>query len=249
MSQYPMEQMTASLSGSIAASELEGAVAAAARALLGQQKADGHFVFELEADATIPAEYVLLTHWRGEAPDLQLERKIANYLRRIQGEHGGWPLFHDGRCNVSASVKAYFALKMIGDDPEAPHMARARQAILAHGGAAESNVFTRTLLALYGIIPWRGVPAMPVEIMLLPRWFPFHIAKISYWARTVLVPLTVLYALRPIASNPRRVRVPELFQTPPQQVGRWPKGPHQRFPWSQIFGGLDSLLKGVEPYF
>jgi squalene-hopene/tetraprenyl-beta-curcumene cyclase len=239
-------QMT---STALSHAELEGATAKALSALLALQKADGHFVFELEADATIPAEYILFTHWRGETPDLELERKIGNYLRRIQGAHGGWPLFHDGRLNVSASVKAYFALKMIGDDPAANHMVRTREAILAHGGAAASNVFTRTLLALYGIIPWRGVPVMPVEIILLPRWFPFHIAKISYWARTVLVPLTVLYALRPKPKNPRQVGIAELFATPPDQVGRWPKGPHQRFPWSQVFGAIDRVLRVVEPSF
>ena len=237
------------LTPAIAPQALEAAIGNAKRALLAQQQADGHFVFELEADATIPAEYVLLTHWRGEPPNMELEKKIASYLRRIQGAHGGWPLFHEGRLNVSASVKAYFALKMIGDKPQDAHMVRARQAILAHGGAAESNVFTRTLLALYGVIPWRGIPVMPVEIMLLPRWFPFHIAKISYWARTVLVPLTVLYALRPAPKNPRGVSVSELFCTPPEKVGRWPKGPHQRFPWSQIFGGIDGVLRIIEPYF
>ncbi|HTM46966.1 MAG TPA: squalene--hopene cyclase, partial [Polyangiaceae bacterium] len=233
----------------IAPTELDDTVTKATRALLAQQKADGHFVFELEADATMPAEYVLLTHWCGEKPILELEHKIANYLRRIQGAHGGWPLFHDGGFNISASVKAYFALKMIGDDPQAPHMARARNAVLAHGGAAESNVFTRSLLALYGVIPWSGIPVMPVEIMLLPRWFPFHLAKISYWARTVLAPLTVLYALRPVAKNPRRISVPELFCAPPEKIARWPKGPHQRFPWSQVFGGIDRFLQIVEPHF
>ena len=110
------------------------------------QHRDGHWVFELEADATIPAEYVLLRHYLGEPVDAQLEAKIAAYLRRIQGAHGGWPLFHDGEFNISASVKAYFALKMIGDAPDAEHMRRAREAILARGGAAGSNVFTRTLL-------------------------------------------------------------------------------------------------------
>ena len=79
-------------------------------------------MFELEADATIPAEYVLLRHYLGEPVDAELERKIAVYLRRIQGEHGGWPLFHGGDFDMSASVKAYFALKMIGDDIDAPHM-------------------------------------------------------------------------------------------------------------------------------
>jgi squalene-hopene/tetraprenyl-beta-curcumene cyclase len=249
MSRNLTEAMAGTRSAGIALGELDKSIGAATRALLAQQKLDGHFVFELEADATIPAEYVLLVHWRGETPKIELERKIAAYLRRIQGVHGGWPLFHDGGFNMSASVKAYFALKMIGDDPQAPHMVRAREAILAHGGAAQSNVFTRTLLALYRIIPWRGVPVMPVEIMLLPRWFPFHIAKISYWARTVLVPLTVLYALRPAPKNPRRVSISELFCTPPEKVGRWPKGPHQRFPWSQIFGAIDRVLQVVEPYF
>src|SRR5262249_9985063 len=156
---------------------LEPAIARATAALLRRRRPDGHWVFELEADATIPAEYVLLKHYLGEPAEPELERKIAVYLRRIQGEHGGWPLFHAGAFNISASVKAYFALKAIGDDPEAPHMRRARAAILAHGGAATCNVFTRFLLALFGQIPWRGVPVMPVEIMHLPAWFPFHLNK------------------------------------------------------------------------
>ncbi len=230
-------------------SSLQHAIDEATRALLAQQRPDGHFVFELEADVTIPAEYVLMVHWLGEAPDCELERRIGVYLRRIQAEHGGWPLFEGGRFNVSASVKAYFALKMIGDDPHAPHMRRARETILAHGGAARTNVFTRALLALYGAMPWRSVPVMPVEILLLPRWFPFHIAKISYWARTVLVPLTVLNALRPQACNPRRVDIAELFCTPPEQVQQWPIGEHHRFPWGQVFRTIDRVLRVVEPHF
>src|SRR5258708_17287493 len=196
---------------------LERRISRATKALLALQHENGHWCFELEADATIPAEYILLRHVRREKPDLELERLIAVYLRRIQGDHGGWPLVHAGPFDMSASVKAYFALKMIGDDPEAPHMAHAREAILGHGGAARSNVFTRFLLALYGEIPWRGVPTMPVEIMLLPSWFPFHITKISYWARTVLVPLLVLQALKPQARNPRGVRIGELVTVPPEQ--------------------------------
>ena len=173
--------------------------------------ADGHWVFELEADATIPAEYVLLRHYLAEPVDAALEAKIAVYLRRIQGAHGGWPLFHDGDFDMSASVKAYFALKMIGDSTERRHMRRAREAIRARGGAARSNVFTRIMLALFGFVSWRAVPVMPVEIMLLPKWFPFHIDKISYWSRTVIVPLLVLMALKPTARNPKGVRIDELF--------------------------------------
>src|SRR3569833_2811423 len=107
--------------------EVEAMIHAATDAILAEQKPDGHWVYELEADATIPAEYVLLVHWLGETPNLALERKIGNYLRRIQGAHGGWPLYHAGAFDISATVKAYFALKMIGDDIDAPHMTRARE--------------------------------------------------------------------------------------------------------------------------
>src|SRR5579862_6120830 len=132
--------------------EVEDAVRAATDAILAEQRPDGHWVYELEADATIPAEYVLMVHYFGEPANAELERKIGVYLRRIQGDHGGWPLFHDGDFDMSASVKAYFALKMIGEDINAPHMRRAREAILARGGAVKSNVFTRALLSLYGVI-------------------------------------------------------------------------------------------------
>jgi squalene-hopene/tetraprenyl-beta-curcumene cyclase len=233
---------------SAAMDRLEASIALAAQSLCALQQPDGHFVFELEADATIPAEYVLMRHYRGEPVAAALEAKIARYLRRIQSQDGGWPLFHEGASDVSASVKAYFALKMIGDGPDAPHMARARAWILAQGGAASSNVFTRNLLALYGAVPWRAVPVMPVEIMLLPRWFPFHLHKVSYWARAVLVPLMVLNALKPLARNPKGVGIEELFATPPEEVRHWPKGPHQTWPWSQIFGGIDRLLRALEPY-
>jgi squalene-hopene/tetraprenyl-beta-curcumene cyclase len=227
---------------------LEESIQSAKKALLNLGKADGHWCFELEADTTIPAEYVLMRHFRAEPVDAELERKIAVYLRRMQGDHGGWPLFQDGAFNISASVKAYFALKMIGDDVDAPHMARAREAILAHGGAATSNVFTRSLLALYGEIPWRGVPVMPIEIMLLPKWFPFHLDKISYWGRTVLVPLLVLMTYKPRAKNPKGVHIPELFTTPPEDVKVWPKGEHQTWPWAHVFGEIDKLLRLVEPF-
>lgn len=233
----------------IAGDDIDARIASATRGLLRERRGDGHWCFELEADATIPSEYVLFTHYRGEKPDLALEAKIAVYLRRIQGDHGGWPLFHEGAFDMSASVKAYFALKMIGDDPEAPHMARARQAILAHGGAARSNVFTRFMLALHGVIPWRGVPVMPVEIMLLPAWFPFHLSRISYWARATLVPMLVLQALRPRARNPRGVGIDELFTTSPSEIRRWPRGQHQKWPWAQLFEGIDAILRRVEPFF
>ena len=228
---------------------LEQHIASSTKALLDAQKPDGHWCFELEADATIPAEYVLLRHYLAEPVAAELERKIAIYLRRIQGQHGGWPLFHEGEFNMSASVKAYFALKMIGDDIDAPHMKRAREAMLSRGGAAQSNVFTKLLLALYGFIPWKAVPVMPIEIMLLPKWFPFHLDKISYWSRTVIVPLLVLMTLKPKARNPKNVRIDELFVEPPATLKPAPKAPQQKATWFWFFHIVDNVLRATEPFF
>src|SRR5262249_43114003 len=227
--------------------DLEPGIGRAVQALIKQQRGDGHWVFELEADATIPSEYVLLRQYLGEPDDLGLERKIGAYLRRIQGEHGGWPLFDGGPFDISASVKAYFCLKMIGDSPDAPHMARAREAILARGGLLRANVFTRILMAQFGELSWSDVPTIPVELILLPRWFPIHLSRMSYWARTVMVPLLVLACLKMRARNPRGVRIPELL-VPPSQLP--PKPPsHQKRSWAMFFNGLDRILKVVEPFW
>ena len=229
--------------------DLDSHIDSATKALLARQHADGHFLFELEADATVPAEYVLFRHYLGEPVDAALEAGIAGYLRRIQGAHGGWPLLADGAFDMSATVKAYFALKMIGDPPLAEHMRRAREAVRLRGGAERSNVFTRCLLALYGIISWRAVPVMPVEIMLLPTWFPFHLDKISYWSRTVIVPLLVLMAKKPRARNPKEVGVAELFLGPPRQLGPTPKAPQQKASWFWFFRVVDDVLRAAEPWF
>ena len=202
-------------------------------------------MFELEADATIPAEYVLLHHYLGEPEDLELERKIGVYLRRIQGEHGGWPLFHGGAFDISASVKAYFALKMIGDDIDAPHMVRAREAILAHGGAAATNVFTRIQLALYGAGPGTTMPTMPVEIILLPRWFPIHLSKMSYWARTVIVPLLVLQAKKPGPAT-RAACTSTSSSQADVQVKPQSKAANTKRLWTSGFNALDVVLKAVD---
>jgi squalene-hopene/tetraprenyl-beta-curcumene cyclase len=229
--------------------ELDARIDRATRAMLEMQQPDGHWVFELEADCTIPSEYILLRHFLGEPVDAELERKIAVYLVRHQGPHGGWPLLTDGPFDMSASVKAYFALKAIGHSADDEHMRRAREAILARGGASASNVFTRFMLSLFGVVPWRSVPVMPVEIMLLPRWFPFHISKMSYWARTVLVPLLVLQALKPVARNPLEASIDELFLERPSDVGHPAKAPHQHWSWYFLFRGTDAIVRAAEPYF
>ncbi len=197
-------------------SELDSAIARARAALEGLCQPDGHWVFELEADCTIPSEYILMMHFMDEV-DVQRQRAMAAYIRNRQQEDGGWPLYPGGSVDVSCSVKAYYALKLAGDTPDAAHMERAREAILANGGAARSNVFTRIMLAQFRQVPWRAIPFMPVEIMLLPRWFPFHLSKISYWSRAVMVPLLVLYTLRVRSANPSGTGIRELFVTPPEQ--------------------------------
>jgi squalene-hopene/tetraprenyl-beta-curcumene cyclase len=127
-------------------------------------------------------------------------------------------------------------------------MRRAREAILAAGGAERTNVFTRAQLALFEAVPWGAVPVMPMEIMHLPLWFPFHLSKVSYWSRTVIVPLLVLMALRPQARNPRGVTIQELFCTPAEQVTDYVRGPY-RSAWGRFFKGVDSVLRRTEPFF
>ncbi|MDB5650623.1 MAG: squalene--hopene cyclase [Hyphomicrobiales bacterium] len=221
------------------------AIERAAAALRADMRPDGHWSYPLEADATIPAEYVLLRRYLGETPEPELERKIAAYLKRRQTANGGWPLFFGGQDDVSATVKAYFALKAMGEHPDSDPMRRARKAVLDKGGAERVNVFTRILLALFGIVPWSATPRMPVEIMLLPRWSPFHISKISYWARTVLVPLLVVQTLRP-QSRSIPIALDELFVGSPSDIGAIGRAPHQSRSCFAFFAGVDKALGSLE---
>lgn len=245
--QFKNEPDNARLNRAAGIEAAEQGSAKARAAMLKLQHADGHWAFPLEADATIPAEYILLRHFLGEI-DEAMDKKMAVYLRRIQSpEHHGWPLYHGGDFNISTSVKAYFALKAAGDDVNAPHMVRAREAITKAGGAETSNVFTRIQLALYGAVPWSAVPVMPVEIMHLPLWFPFHIYKVSYWSRTVIVPLLVLMALKPQAKNPKNIRVDELFAKPLAEIKDWNTNTTKSI-FNPLFRVLDDVLRWAEPY-
>lgn len=190
------------------------ALGAAEAGVCAAQAADGYWCYELEADCTIPAEYILMMHFMDEI-DRPLQAKLAHHLRNHQVADGGWSLYYGGAFDISGSVKAYYALKLAGDDSEAPHMVMARRAILAHGGAARANVFTRITLAQFGQVPWRAIPFLPVELMLVPSWFPIHLTKVSYWSRTVMVPLLVLCSLKARARNPDGVGIRELFTVDP----------------------------------
>jgi squalene-hopene/tetraprenyl-beta-curcumene cyclase len=228
-----------------AVQQLDKAIARAREQILSLQNPEGYWVFDLEADATIPSEYVLLQKFLGREIPPGLKTKLANYLCRRQLRDGGWPLYEGGAANVSASIKAYFALKLLGDSPDAPHMAKARRLILDQGGAAKANVFTRFTLALFGQIPWRTTPAMPAEIMLLPRWFFFHLHKVSYWSRTVIVPLLILCAKRPVCRLQTNEGVKELFPASPDELRHL-----DRFglftPGKNLFILLDRILKKTE---
>ncbi|MFZ2451150.1 MAG: squalene--hopene cyclase [Methylovulum miyakonense] len=217
--------------------DLNKAISQAQETLLGLQDKDGYWVFELEADCTIPSEYIMMMHYIGEIDEV-LQAKIANYLRSRQSEDGSYPLFTGGVGDLSGSVKVYYALKMAGDAMGAPHMVRLRNYILSQGGAAKANVFTRIALAMFKQLPWRGVPYIPVEIMLFPKWFPFHLDKVSYWSRTVMVPLFILCTLKAAAKNPNDVNVLELFVTHPDKERHYFP---ERTLLNKIFLGLDQL--------
>ncbi|MGR9107426.1 MAG: squalene--hopene cyclase [Gammaproteobacteria bacterium] len=226
-----------------AASKLDLAIQHAQSALRDIQHPDGYWVFELEADCTIPAEYITMMHFLGDI-DLELQAKIAAFLRAKQNDDGSYSLFIGGPGDVSCTTKVYYALKLAGDSPDLPHMINARTFLLDQGGAAKCNVFTRILLAMFEQVPWRAVPYIPVEIMLLPTWFPFHLNKVSYWSRTVMVPLFVLCSLKAKAANPGKVGIRELFVTDPDlEQHYFPK----RGLLNKLFLSLDWLGRTLDP--
>ena len=221
---------------------LDSSIKSAKNKLHEQQHNDGHWVYELEADCTIPAEYILMNHFADEIDD-KIEEKIAAYLRAQQNEEGGWSLYTGGNFDLSCSVKTYFALKLIGDDQHEEYMVRAKKMILNHGGAAHCNVFTRITMALFGQVPWRAIPFIPAEVIILPKWFPFHINKVSYWSRTVMVPLFILCTLKPSAANPRGIDIRELFITPPEDEQNYFK---VTTPLKRVFLILDHIGRLAE---
>ncbi len=201
-------------------STLDRAISLARTRLLDLQDPEGFWVFELEADCTIPAEYILMMHYMDEI-NPSLQAKIAHFLRGQQSADGGYPLYRGGAGDISCTIKVYYALKLAGDSADCLHMSQAREWILAQGGAAKANVFTRIMLAMFEQVPWRAVPFIPVEIMLLPKWFPFHLDKVSYWSRTVMVPLSILCTYQVKARNPLKMDIPELFVVPADQESHY----------------------------
>jgi squalene-hopene/tetraprenyl-beta-curcumene cyclase len=223
--------------------DLNRAIEKAQDQLLSLQNDNGYWVFELEADCTIPSEYILMMNYLGEIDEV-LQSKIANYLRSRQSQDGSYPLFTGGFADISCSTKVYYALKLAGDSIEAEHMVRLRNYILSKGGAAKANVFTRIMLATFEQLPWRGVPYIPVEIMLFPSWFPFHLDKVAYWSRTVMVPLFILCTLKAKAKNPKKINILELFVTHPDEEQHYFP---ERTILNKVFLGLDFLGRATRP--
>jgi squalene-hopene/tetraprenyl-beta-curcumene cyclase len=216
------------------------AISAARRYLLSIQRAGGEWCGELEGDTILESEFILTLHFLGRTDDPRVG-KAAEYIRRQQLPDGGWAVYAGGPADVSASVKAYFVLKLVGDDPGTPHMARARQRILELGGIEACNTFTRIYLAIFGQYPWSRCPAVPPELVLLPSWAPFSLYHISSWSRAIVVPLSVVWASRPLCRVPDHAHIPELLRTgaTPRRLRR----PMRERLWRAFFTLSDRALQ------
>ncbi|MBI4588355.1 MAG: squalene--hopene cyclase [Candidatus Rokubacteria bacterium] len=225
--------------------ELDGAIERARAFLLSSQAPDGHWVGELEADTTITSEYLLLCHLLDRV-DREREAKAIRYLRARQTPDGGWGLYEGSPLDLSATIKTYFALKLAGVPSTDPAMAAARELIRGAGGPVEANVFTKITLALFGEYPWKGVPAMPVEVMLFPQWFYFNIYEVSYWSRTVIVPLLILMDRKPVKRLPAELRLDELWPVPRERAKISFQKTRQPISWKNFFIAVDNMLKFYE---
>jgi squalene-hopene/tetraprenyl-beta-curcumene cyclase len=211
-------------------------------ALLRLQNPAGYWVGELQGDSILESEYILLKFILEQESDPDLP-KIANYLRNLQNPEGGWSLFPGGPSDLSGTVKAYFALKLMGDDANAPHMKRARDIVLSQGGAERCNSFTKFYFAALGQISYDACPSVPPEIVFLPKWFYFNLYHVSAWTRTMILPLSFVTTLRYTRQLPAHLGMPELYidQVAANRVAERPLG----FPrsWRDIFLRIDQVLK------
>ena len=241
---------TGRLSG-VTTERLEKSIDKARRYLLGvQDPVEGFWVDQLEADATIPSEYLLFRRYLGRV-DRAKELKLVRYIKSIQMEDGGWYIYRGGPSDISATVKAYFALKVAGVSPDEPCMVKARENVLARGGLVNANVFTKITLSMFGQYDWAGLPCMPAELMLLPEWFYFNIYEVSYWSRTVMVPLLIIFAKKPLCKLPDGMGIEELYLRPTdradcRKVDSRFKLEKRLLSWKNFFLALDAGLRLYE---
>ncbi|MBM3679350.1 MAG: squalene--hopene cyclase [Actinobacteria bacterium] len=218
--------------------EAEAALTAAVGHLRDLQSPEGWWKGELETNITMEAEDLLLRAFLGIA-DPEITRKTAKWIRSKQLEDGTWAIFHGGPSDLSATIEAYVALRLAGDATDAPHMRAAAQFVRDRGGVERARVFTKIWLSLFGLWSWDHVPAMPPELIFLPRWFPLNLYDFACWARQTVAALTVVSAYRPV--RPIGIAIDEL------RVGGPPL--HRRKitdPWGRAFLRLDRVLHRYE---
>jgi squalene-hopene/tetraprenyl-beta-curcumene cyclase len=226
--------------------EIARAIALAQENLLRQQKPDGHWCGELIVDSTLCSDYILFMHWCGEV-DAQLQRRCVRHILKRQLPDGGWNIYHGGPSEINASAKAYFALKLAGCSVDAPFMQEARANIIRRGGIPQMNTFSKLYLALLGQFPWKYLPAIPLEMVLLPRWAPFHIYKMSSWSRAMLVPLAIINHFKPTRILPGEKQLHELYPLGTEQSDlRLPRS-EPFWTWRNFFLRLDDTLKFLQP--
>jgi squalene-hopene/tetraprenyl-beta-curcumene cyclase len=215
----------------------------ARKALLRLQKPEGYWVGELQGDSILESEYLLLKFILNQENDPDLP-KIAKFLRSLQNDEGGWSLFPGGPSDLSGTVKAYFALKLMGDDPNAPHMKRARRVVLAHGGAEKCNSFTKFYFAALGQISYKACPSIPPEIVFLPKWFYFNLYHVSAWTRTMILPLSFVTTLRYTRQLPEMMAELYVDRSAANRVAHRPKWLPRS--WRDLFLRVDQLLKAYD---
>ncbi len=208
--------------------------------LLAQQMPEGYWCSELEADTTLESDYILYLHILGR---LDRVPKLAAYIRRRQLADGGWSIYEGGPSELNATVKAYVALKLAGDSIDAPCLAKARRRIHELGGIERTNSFTRFYLVLVGALEWDMVPAVPPELVTLPDWLPLSIYRMSSWTRAIVVPLTILYAVKPCWRV--APRVDELFLDPADRYASF-AWDSRLASWRNVFLALDGVAKIYE---
>jgi squalene-hopene/tetraprenyl-beta-curcumene cyclase len=226
--------------------EISQAISRAQENLLRQQKPDGHWCGELLVDSTLCSDYVLFMHWCGEV-DAQLQRRCVQHILKRQLLDGGWNIYHGGPSEINASVKAYFALKLAGCSADTPFMHEARANIMRLGGIPQMNTFSKLYLALLGQFPWKYLPTIPAEMVLLPSWAPFHIYKMSSWSRAMLMPLAIINHFKPTRVLPGEKQLHELYPIGTEQGDlRLPRS--ERFwTWRNFFLRVEDVLKFLHP--
>lgn len=226
------------------ADPLSKAIERAQQNLLRLQHADGHWCGELFVDGTLVSDYVCYMHWAGEVDSVLQEKCVAHLLRR-QLPDGGWNIFEGGSSEINASVKAYFALKLAGNSPTKPFMQEARAAILRLGGIPRMNTYSKLYLALLGQFPWKNLPTVPVEIMLMPRWLFFNIYEMSSWTRAMIVPLAILNHFKPTRTLAADFHLHELYPVGTEQTDLRPQWLRPRLSWPNFFLACDRMLKSL----